>query len=102
MCLVMVLAAFTALTLTFDVWEATRISPHDLPLIPTPSQPRQRNQEKEQNKPTHSDKSKTETGLPKLLLQSKVSTNACGDRFTIIDWASRDTLHGIELHSLIL
>jgi hypothetical protein len=31
MCLVMVLAAFTALTLplTFDVWEATRISPHD-------------------------------------------------------------------------
>ncbi len=98
----MVLAAFTALTLTFDVWEATRISPNDLPLIPTPSQPRQRNQEKEQNKPTHSDKSKTETGLPKLLLQSKVSTNACGDRFTIIDWASRDTLHGIELHSLIL
>ena len=30
MCLVMVLAAFTALSLTFDVWEATRISPHDL------------------------------------------------------------------------
>ena len=27
--LVMVLAAFNALTKTFDVWEATRISPHD-------------------------------------------------------------------------
>jgi hypothetical protein len=98
----MVLAAFTALTLTFDVWEATRISPHDLPLIPTPSQPRQRNQEKEQNKPTHSDKSKTETGLPKLLLQSKVRTNATGDRFTIIDWPSRNTPHELYLHSLIL
>ena len=45
--LVMVLAAFTALTKTFDVWETTRISPYNFELIPTPAQPRQRNQDQE-------------------------------------------------------
>jgi hypothetical protein len=66
----MVLAAFTALTKTFDVWETTRISPYNFELIQTPAQPRQRNQDQEKNKPTHIDLLKAETALPKLLIRS--------------------------------
>ena len=56
-----------------------------LKLIPTPSQPGQKQNKCNDNQPTHRDRSKTKTARPKLFFITKMGPNAGGDALAIVN-----------------